>query len=643
MDVSKGKGMAIHRHKSHFLSCICLLLLSTAGFAHIVPPEEFHPMAESYRRLAFMVNLNPVLWDEVKKDTDAIAHELGHINSEMALSYSASVDHVFMEVEAEIQVSLATPAMRKKASRALFAHSTHAISTAIDELLNLAKIDIDEPEKSGGYLATARKIWSAYEHELKYSDPSAYFNLGQAWLDASSALGSPGLFGAGTIPTDIERFNTALTTIQEFNTVHFGETFSPAEKGWMYPLPFNSPTFDGLADIPTKLPPGSNMNKQLPRPRQILGMVERGVDESETPLIALGDLAFDSSYIFGEPARSLLISCNTCHNKGTTNPKFFIPGLSTHSGGLDVSSSFFKPAANNGHFDPLDSPDLRGIRFTAPYGRNARFASLREFVRNVIVNEFNGPEPDPMLMDGIIAYMNEFDFLPNSSLNRDGTLNENASAAAMAGEEIFNKTFETMNNKSCASCHIPNNHFLDRQSHDIGTVGGTTPYSLDRALDTPTLLSVKNTPPYMHDGRFATLTEVVEWFNVEYSLELKKKEQEELVAYLNTIGDGEESFEDTMYTLEAEMEEFSFFLSSYELALEAGKLDMAGAIFQTITTEIHAHKWDVQDQKYIPVLNEMADLMDSAYMAILGNDVDTANEHVATYREMYAANAENLK
>lgn len=635
--------MESHPFKSTLFKSVFVVLFSVSSVAHIVPPEEFHPMAESYRRMTFMVNLNPVLWDEVKKDTGIIAAELGKIDEEAGKSYASTFDQVYQEVEAEIRVSLATPTMRKKASKALLINSTHAVAMAMNALLDSAKTHTESPEQSGAYLETARQLWAAFEFEVKHTDPSGHYRLGQAWLEASSALGSPGLFGVGAIPTDIERFQQSISILQEYITENFGASFNPNNKGWMYALPVHSPTYDSSARIPAKLPPGSNLNKQLPRPRQILGMVERGADESETPLIALGDLAFDSSYIFGEPARSLQISCNTCHNKGTTNPQLFIPGISANKGGLDVSSSYFKPASNNGHFDHLDSPDLRGIRFTAPYGRNGRFASLREFARNVIVNEFNGPEPDPVLLDGMVAYMNEFDFLPNRFLNRDGTLNENASKEAKAGEILFNKSFPQLDDKSCASCHIPNSHFLDRQSHDIGTVKGTVEYSLDRALDTPTLLSVKHNGPYMHDGRFDTLDQVVEWFDGEHKLELTKAEQADLVSYLETIGDGEDAFEDTVYTLEAEMEEFGFFLSSYELVLQMEKLDIAATIFQTISIEIHAHKWDVQDAKYIPVLNELADLMDSAYGAILAKDVENANMHVAAYRELFDANAENLK
>jgi hypothetical protein len=32
-------------------------------------------------------------------------------------------------------------------------------------------------------------------------------------------------------------------------------------------------------------------------------------------------------------------------------------------------------------------------------------ASLRDFVRNVIVNEFAGPEPSPTVLDAIVVYL----------------------------------------------------------------------------------------------------------------------------------------------------------------------------------------------------------------------------------------------
>ena len=123
--------------------------------------------------------------------------------------------------------------------------------------------------------------------------------------------------------------------------------------------------------------------------------------------------------------------------------------------------------------------------------------------------------------------MLEFEFLPNDKLSADGTLNEKASASAKRGETIFNRPYRQMGDRSCAACHIPSNHFLDRQSHDIGTVMGFEPNSRDRALDTPTLLSAMYSAPYFHDGSQPTLRSVVDWFDRAYSLNLDENEKED--------------------------------------------------------------------------------------------------------------------
>ena len=611
--------------------------------AHIVPMEEFHPMVESYRRLVFTVNLNPVRWDLAESDTRQIARELSSIDSDRGAEYKAATAAVFEMVRAEAAVSLPTPTMRRNSSKALFELSTEAVAHGLIAHLSYARTQITDYEDALSHYEIARLIFVAFEHELKATDPDMHQALGFAWLEASSALGSPGILGVGGIPADGERFDEAARQIGDYMLTNYGMDYEADPAQWMYPVPYRSASYNASAVIPAKLPPNSDLNKQLPRPRQILNMAERGVSELDTPAIAYGDLAFDSPYIFGEPARSLALSCNTCHNKGTTNPGFFISSLSTAGGGLDASNNFFAPHANNGHFDPVDIPDLRGIRFTAPYGRNGRFTSLREFTRNVIVNEFNGPEPDPILMDALIAYMNEFDFLPNAYMTKNGKLNDQASASAKRGEVLFSKPFEQMNGMSCASCHIPSNHFVDGLRHDVGSTGGSSEYSMDRALDTPTLLSVVNTPPYMHDGSIATLSGVTDFFNAEYNLGLTTEEKSDLNAYLETIGSGEEAFEDTMYTLEPEMEEFSFFLSSYEYIKGQKKPELASLMFQTIATEIQAHKWDIQDTDHLGTLDKMEALMDDAYLANEQGDTKQVDALVAEYRKMYDEHADVLK
>src|SRR5262245_28709185 len=69
-----------------------LVLATPMARAHVVPPEQFHPVVESYRRMTFLLNLNPVLWDEVKTDAAQIATGLELISPQRADHYRAAIE-----------------------------------------------------------------------------------------------------------------------------------------------------------------------------------------------------------------------------------------------------------------------------------------------------------------------------------------------------------------------------------------------------------------------------------------------------------------------------------------------------------------------------------------------------------------------
>ena len=86
----------------------------------------------------------------------------------------------------------------------------------------------------------------------------------------------------------------------------------------------------------TVLPPGTELNQDaLNVPREQFRT--EAVEGIRSYLVKLGDIAFNSPAIFGGVARQAGISCNTCHVNGTSNPKFFIPGLSKHPGTFDTT------------------------------------------------------------------------------------------------------------------------------------------------------------------------------------------------------------------------------------------------------------------------------------------------------------------
>jgi cytochrome c peroxidase len=57
----------------------------------------------------------------------------------------------------------------------------------------------------------------------------------------------------------------------------------------------------------------------------------------------------------------------------------------------------------------------------------------------------------------------------------------------------------------------------------------------DGPIKTFTLRGIKDSPPYMHDGRLMTLADTVEFFNLVLGLRLTQSEKEALVAYMLTL------------------------------------------------------------------------------------------------------------
>ena len=311
------------------------------------------------------------------------------------------------------------------------------------------------------------------------------------------------------------------------------------------------------------LPAGTELNEdQLDQPTELFWSELAGGKRSY--LLNLGDMLFSSPTILGGAARQAGISCGTCHQQGGGNAKLFVPGMSTRAGNFDTTGPFFNPKADNGVLDPVRPPSLRGAKYLAPYGHNGRFASLRDFVRNVIVNEFAGGEPSPQVLDALVDYIQEIAFLPNAKLTAGGRLSKEASAAAKRGEILFNKPFPRNAAMSCASCHVPSGAFVDHQIHDVGTGGWQK---------TPTLLNANLNAPYFHDARYDSYEQVVDYFDKHFDLRLSAKDRSDLVAYLNAVGEADKPT--TRNIVQAELEELESFSSVFDVAIPARNSEIA--------------------------------------------------------------------
>ncbi len=110
-------------------------------------------------------------------------------------------------------------------------------------------------------------------------------------------------------------------------------------------------------------------------------------------------------------------------------------------------------------------------------------------------------------------------------------VNGRASPAARHGEKIFRSA-----RTGCKGCHPPG-LFTDLKSYDVGTTGPRDQGV--RQFDTPTLVELWRTAPYLHDGSAATLYDVLTSRNPEDRhgrvSQLSPQELDDLVAYLLSL------------------------------------------------------------------------------------------------------------
>ena len=250
----------------------------------------------------------------------------------------------------------------------------------------------------------------------------------------------------------------------------------------------------------------------------------------ETVLIALGELAFkNKSLLDASNSFGLHMSCDACHPDGGTTQSLFVEGLSGKPGTIDITNRAMT-LYEDGSFNPVNIPSIFGARHTEPYARSGKFSTLREFTRFVVVDEFGGLAPGDLTLDALVAYERSLNFLDNRWIDDKGALVAGTPSAARRGETIFNEPFPSQPGLTCATCHNPETSFVDGNTRSVGT--GVT-------VDTPTLRDLTISAPYMHDGRFDSLLEVVEHFDKYYELNLSNGQKDDLVSYLKVVGGGE--------------------------------------------------------------------------------------------------------
>src|SRR5262249_13241747 len=137
---------------------------------------------------------------------------------------------------------------------------------------------------------------------------------------------------------------------------------------------------------------------------------------------------------------------------------------------------------------------------------------------------------DRIQVSHMAQMQNMFDFPPAPKLNTlTGRLvPERATESELRGEEIF------FGKGTCSQCHQPP-FFLDNKMHDPYIERFVKDEPGDGPIKTFTLRGIKESPPYMHDGRCLTLEDTVEFFNIILQLKLTASEKKDLVAFMRQL------------------------------------------------------------------------------------------------------------
>lgn len=222
-------------------------------------------------------------------------------------------------------------------------------------------------------------------------------------------------------------------------------------------------------------------------------------------------------------AKDQWISCATCHFDGES----------------DLRTWFFPDG-------PRNTPSLLGSSSTAPYHWSGDLDELHDVevtIRDIqagtgLVDGEDNCTPTcdqappnagrSQNLDDLAAFMATLVFRPNPNLGLGGFLTDSATR----GATLFNSS-----QTQCSSCH-PSPLFTDRLRHDIGT-GGKTEERKGPDFDTPSLRGIYSTAPYLHDGRAATIRDVLTTHNPSSlhgtTAGLNEEEINQLVDFLQSL------------------------------------------------------------------------------------------------------------
>ena len=231
---------------------------------------------------------------------------------------------------------------------------------------------------------------------------------------------------------------------------------------------------------------------------------------------------------------------NATDDRKSANPSLGVACLDCHVNGHTTGQFHLNPdiRPQERRFR-LDTTSLRGMFNQQIHGSKRSLRSVEDFTEfEQRTAYFNGDQIraakkgmtilDRVRVSHMAQMQNMFDFPPAPKLNALGRLDPTrATEAERRGEALF------FGKAQCSACHS-GPAYLDHQMHDLQLERFTGEPPLG-PMKTFTLRGIKDSPPYLHDGRLLTLEDTVEFFNLVLGVRLTRQEKADLVVFLRQL------------------------------------------------------------------------------------------------------------
>ena len=232
------------------------------------------------------------------------------------------------------------------------------------------------------------------------------------------------------------------------------------------------------------------------------------------------------------PDGMLGVACFDCHVNGHTSGAAHLVG--------DI-----RPQENRRR---IETTSLRGVNIQRLFGSQRALKTVEDFTEFEQRAAYFDGDPVIATKKGVNVlergsqahFMSEFqeilDFPPAPKLNLLGRLDRSkATESEIRGEDLF------FGKGNCSSCHAPP-FYTDNSMHDLEVERFFKPHmeggmmmTAQGPIKTFPLRGIKESPPYLHDGRLLTLEDTVEFLNLVLQINLSAQEKKDLVAFMRVL------------------------------------------------------------------------------------------------------------